>query len=168
MRSAELLTDFLDRVRDTTHTVLDGLGEDELTARLDADANTIAWLVWHASRVQDDHIAGVAGTEQVWTAQGFATTFGLPFDDQQIGYGQSTADVAHVVASASDLRAYADAVHDAAVAYVGTLSEDDLDRVVDERWDPPVTLGVRLDSLVNDATQHVGQAAYVRGLLERR
>lgn len=168
MRSAELLTDFLDRVRDTTHTVLDGLSEDELTARLDAQANTIAWLVWHASRVQDDHVAGVAGTEQVWTGQDFAKTFALPFDDSEIGYGQDSAAVAQVVASASDLRAYADAVHAAAVAYVGALSDDDLDRVIDERWDPPVTLGVRLDSLINDATQHVGQAAYVRGLLDRR
>ncbi len=168
MRSAELLTDFLDRVRDTTHNVLDGLSEGELTARLDAEANTIAWLVWHAARVQDDHVAGVAGTEQVWTAQGFAKKFGLPFDDSEIGYGQASTDVAHVVASATDLRAYADAVHEAGVGYVGRLSDDDLDRVVDERWDPPVTLGVRLDSLINDATQHVGQAAYVRGLLDRR
>jgi hypothetical protein len=40
----------------------------------------------------------------------------------------------------------------------------DLDRVVDKRWDPPVTLGVRLVSVVDDDAQHVGQAAYVRGL----
>ncbi len=48
------------------------------------------------------------------------------------------------------------------------LQPADLDVVVDERWDPPVTLGVRLVSVVNEVNQHVGQAAYVRGLLERR
>ena len=63
------------------------------------------------------------------------------------------------------LAAYATAVHERTVAYLATLSADDLDRVVDERWDPPVTLAVRLVSVVDDDAQHVGQAAYVRGLL---
>ncbi len=45
------------------------------------------------------------------------------------------------------------------------MTPEDLDRVVDKRWNPPVTLGVRLVSILNDDVQHVGQAAYVRGLL---
>jgi len=45
------------------------------------------------------------------------------------------------------------------------LSPGDLDRIVDRRWDPPVTLGVRLVSIADDCLQHVGQAAYVRGCL---
>jgi hypothetical protein len=53
-------------------------------------------------------------------------------------------------------------------AYLATLTPGDLDRVVDERWDPPVTLGVRLISIADDEIQHAGQAAYARGLLERR
>jgi uncharacterized damage-inducible protein DinB len=70
-------------------------------------------------------------------------------------------------ASAQVLLDYYDAVHARTVDFLRGLSPAQLDRVVDERWDPPVTLGVRLVSIVNDDTQHVGQAAYVRGLLGR-
>ena len=56
-------------------------------------------------------------------------------------------------------------MHDQTVTWIAGLDEDDLDRVVDTSWDPPVTLGARLVSVVNDDTQHVGQAAYARGLL---
>jgi hypothetical protein len=66
---------------------------------------------------------------------------------------------------ADQLAAYLSAVHARTIAYVGGLRPEDLDRIVDERWDPPVSLGVRLVSVVNDDAQHLGQAAYVRGLL---
>jgi hypothetical protein len=51
---------------------------------------------------------------------------------------------------------------------VRSLSEADLTRVVDRNWDPPVTVSVRLVSVIADDLQHVGQAAYVRGILQRR
>ncbi len=164
----EILADALDRVRGSVHRVLDGLGADDLAYRPDAEANSIAWLVWHLARVQDDHIADVAGADQVWRTGGWAARFDLPFDEAAIGFGQTTTEVAAVRADADLLAGYYDAVHAATMAYLETLSEQDLDRVVDDRWDPPVTLAVRLVSVVNDDTQHVGQAAYVRGLLERR
>ena len=167
MTPAELLIDSFERVRESVDAVLDGLGDDDLVARPAEDANTIAWLVWHLTRVQDDHVADVAGREQVYTADGFADRFGLPFDDGAIGYGQTTDEVGQVRAPADLLGAYHHAVHARTVDYLRGLEADDLDRVVDDRWDPPVTLGVRLVSVVNDDTQHVGQAAYVRGLLTR-
>ncbi len=163
-----VLADSVTRVREQVPTVVGGLDEDDLAWRPDPDANSIAWLVWHLTRVADDHVAGVAGTEQVWTAGAWCGRFGLPFPAADHGYGHSSADVAAVRAPSDLLAGYHDAVADAVLAYVGTLTPSDLDRVVDERWDPPVTLGVRLVSVVNDTTQHVGQAAYVRGLLERR
>ncbi len=163
----DLLIDAIDRVRESVHDVLEGLDEDQLTARVDPGANTIAWLVWHLTRVADDHVADAAGTTQAWTGDGWADRFGLPFDESDHGYGQSADEVAQVRASAELLAGYHDAVHANVVAYVGGLDAADYDRVVDERWDPPVTLAVRLVSVVNDITQHVGQAAYVRGVLER-
>ena len=167
--TSELLIDGFERVRDAVHEVLDGIDEDALTARLDPDANTIAWLVWHLTRVQDDHVAGVAGTEQRWTAAGWARRFDLPFDDAAHGYGQSSDEVAQVRdVSAEHLAGYYDAVHQATVDYLRGLGDADLDRVVDERWDPPVTAGVRLVSVISDDLQHAGQAAFVRGVLERR
>jgi uncharacterized damage-inducible protein DinB len=164
----DLLTDAFDRVREAVHQAVEGLDEDQLAFRPDAEANSIAWLVWHLTRVQDDHIADAAGGEQLWTAAGWVERFRLPFDVGAIGYGQSPQEVGEVRATAELLAGYHDAVHRATVDYVSTLQDADYARVVDERWDPPVTLAVRLVSVVNDTAQHVGQAAYVRGLVTRR
>ena len=138
-----------------------------LTYRPDADANTVAWLVWHLTRVQDDHVADVAGIEQQWLAAGWYERFGLPFAPDATGYGQSSDEVAQVDVDGVLLCGYFDAVHEATTRYVGGLSADDLDRIVDERWDPPVSLGARLVSVADDDISHAGQAAYVRGLAER-
>ena len=165
MTPAQLLTDAFERILQTATAAVDGLTAEQLNTRLDPEANSIAWLVWHLTRVQDDHVADVAGTEQVWTAQDFVTRFDLPFDTAAMGYGMNSEEVGHVRASAELLAEYAQAVHDATVAYVATLTADGLERVVDTRWDPPVTLGVRLVSVVSDDLQHAGQAAYVRGLV---
>ncbi|WP_159797611.1 mycothiol transferase [Puerhibacterium puerhi] len=167
MRSRDVLLDAFDRIPELVHAVLDGADDGLLTARLDPAANSIAWLVWHLTRVQDDHVADAAGTEQVWTSAGWAERFGLPLAPSDTGYGHDPDQVAAVRASAELLRGYHDAVHAETVKYVGSLDDADLDRVVDTRWDPPVTLGVRLVSVIGDCQQHVAQAAYVRGVLER-
>lgn len=165
--ATELLVDAFDRVRESVHEVLEGADEQVLTTRLDPDANTIAWLVWHLTRVMDDHVADVAGSDQVWLADRWVERLGLPFEPHEHGYGHSSAQVAAVQVDARQLREYHDAVHDMVVAYLHDLDDSELPRVVDRRWDPPVTLAVRLVSVVNDATQHVGQAAFVRGVLQR-
>lgn len=165
MTPAELLTDAFGRIVEGGRDVVDGLDDDQLAWRPGPDANPIAWLVWHLARIQDDHVADVAGVEQVWTAQGFHDRFGLPFEPGDTGYGHTSAEVAQVRAPAELLAAYLAAVHEQTIAYLAGVAPDDLDRVVDRRWDPPVTLGVRLISVVNDDDQHLGQAAYVRGLL---
>jgi hypothetical protein len=163
----DLLADGFDRVRGNVHQVLDGLDEDQLGWRPDPQANSIAWLVWHLARVQDDHVAAVADSAQLWTSAGWVERFRLPFDVAATGWSQSADEVGQVRASGELLAGYQDAVHDSVIGYVRSLSDDDYGRVVDERWDPPVTLAVRLLSVLDDATQHVGQASYVRGLLER-
>lgn len=166
MRTSEVLVDGYDRIRGVVHRVVGGLDADRLTTRLDGRANSIGWLVWHLTRVQDDHLAGVAGTEQVWTAQGWAGRFGLPYPAGATGYGHSAEEVAAFSAGSAELlTGYHDAVHAQTVDYLGGLTDADLDRVVDEAWDPPVTLGVRLVSVLADDLQHAGQAAFVRGLL---
>jgi uncharacterized damage-inducible protein DinB len=167
MHFSELLVDAFGRVRETVHSVVEGSDAGILTYRPDPEANTIAWLIWHLTRVQDDHISEVAGTEQVWLSQRWEPKFGLPFAASVIGYGQRPADVAEVTTGAELLLGYHDAVYDATVEFVRSLEDSDLDRVVDEDWDPPVTLAVRLLSVINDDLQHAGQAAYLRGLAER-
>ncbi|MGC5167823.1 mycothiol transferase [Luteimicrobium sp. DT211] len=167
MRSTDILTDAFNRVGEGVARLLDGLDDDALVWRPDPRANTVAWLVWHIGRGIDAQVAEVAATDEVWTSGGWADRFALPFDDGATGYGQSADDVGRVRASAELLRGYVDATQAAALAYLATLTDDALDRVVDERWDPPVTLGVRLVSVVGDATQHLGQASYVKGLRQR-
>lgn len=169
MKATEVLADAYGRVREVVHEVLDGLSTEELNARVDPAANSVAWLVWHLTRVQDDHVADAAGLEQVWHAQGWAERFGLPLPADATGYGHTAREVAKVrVESGELLLGYFDAVHEQTLRFVGGLGAADLGRVVDERWDPPVTLGVRLVSVLTDDLQHAGQAAFARGVLERR
>jgi len=167
MAISDVLSDSFSRISEGVHDVLAGLPHEALTYRVDAEANTIAWLVWHLTRVQDDHVAGVAGTEQVWTAGGWAQRFALPFDASDIGYGQGPDDVGAVTSRGELLGGYFGAVHDASQRFLATLTDTDIGRVVDERWDPPVTLGVRLVSVIADDLQHVGQAAYIKGVAAR-
>ncbi len=167
--SAELLVDAFGRVQPAVHDAVDGLSADELAFRVDSHANSIAWLIWHLTRVQDDHVADVAGRPQAYTAQGFADRFGLPFDPGGVGYGHSSDDVARVrVDSPQLLVDYFDAVHAQTLDYVRGLTDAALSRIVDTRWDPPVTLAVRLVSVVDDCLEHAGQAAFVKGIVLRR
>jgi uncharacterized damage-inducible protein DinB len=165
MRSADLLLEGYERIRQTLRRVVEGLTPDQLEHRPTPDANSIAWLAWHLVRVQDDHLADVTDQEQAWTAEGWADRFGLPFDTSATGYGFSSEEVGQVRGVTADLLlGYADAVHTRTTEFLRGLTDDDLDRVVDTRWDPPVTLGVRLVSVLSDDLQHAGQAAYARGL----
>jgi Protein of unknown function (DUF664) len=168
MTSAELLVDAFGRIRGVVHRVVDGLTPEQLSFRLDPETNSIAWLVWHLTRIQDDHVAGVAGAEQVWTSQGWVERFGLPFDPRDTGYGHRADEVAAVRVAGELLVGYYDAVHEQTARYMERLGETDLARIVDRSWDPPVTLGVRLVSVIADDLQHAGQAAFVRGILQRR
>jgi hypothetical protein len=123
------------------------------------------------TRVQDSHLAEVAGDDvaQVWSAQGWADRFGLPYDATATGYGQTADEVgAFVLEHPGLLTGYHAAVHVLTSSVLDEVEGTALDRVVDRRWDPPVTLGVRLTSVAEDTAQHVGQAAYVRGLVLRR
>lgn len=168
MTGIELLADAFGRVRDAVRAAVDGLTAEALTYRVDDGANTIAWLVWHLSRVQDDHVADAAGSGQVWTEQGWVERFGLPFDRLATGFGQDADEVGAVRVQGPELLSgYHDAVCERTLSYVSGLGPDDLDRVVDPGWDPPVTLGVRLVSVVADDLQHVGQAALLRGVAQR-
>jgi hypothetical protein len=167
MSPSQLLQDAFGRIVEGGAAVVDGLTADQLTQRIAPQANTIAWLVWHLARVQDAQGASAAGHEQVWTAQGYAERFGLPFDVSATGYGQSSEEVGQVRASAEFLADYLRATHEATTGWLAGLGADELDRVVDERWDPPVTLGVRLISILEDDAQHLGQANLIRGIIER-
>lgn len=163
-----LLIDAFDRVKEAVHATVEGLGREQLTFRVDPEANTIAWLVWHLTRIEDDHIAGLASSPQVWHTDGWVERFGLPFPADDHGFGHRSADVAAVDVPADLLLGYHDAVHARTVDYLRGVKEPEYDEIIDRSWDPPVTRAVRLVSVVGDTLQHAGQAAFVRGVALRR
>ncbi|WP_305092042.1 DUF664 domain-containing protein [Prescottella sp. R16] len=161
-----VLRDHFERIRELVESATAGLTTEMSDYRPGPQANSIAWLLWHLTRVQDDHVSGAAGVEQVWTAHGWRDRFALPFHADDIGYGHTDEQVGLVHADARLLADYHADVHRVTLGYVDGLTADELDRIVDRRWDPPVTAAVRLVSVIGDCLQHLGQAAYVRGLFE--
>jgi uncharacterized damage-inducible protein DinB len=166
MNGIDVLLEAYGRIPDLVIGAAEGLEPGDLEARPNGTGNSIAWLLWHLTRVQDDHIADAAGTEQLWTEEDWIGRFDLPFDPADTGFGHSSGQVAAVKIESADLLVeYYNAVHQRTIKYVQELTEQDLDKVIDDSWDPPVTLGVRLVSVTQDCVQHAAQAAYVRGLL---
>jgi hypothetical protein len=166
-KASALLLDAFARVHENVQRTVSGLDRQQLTWRADRDANSVAWLVWHLTRIQDDHIADVAGSDQVWHADGWIERFDLPLGRYDTGFGHGSEEVAAVDVEPELLLGYHDATHARTAEYVRALTDNELDRIVDTQWDPPVTLAVRLVSIVDDCMEHAGQAAFVRGLVER-
>ncbi|MGH1562418.1 mycothiol transferase [Mumia sp. DW29H23] len=162
-----LLLDHVDRIDALVDSLTRDLPTPIGTYRPDTQSNTVCWLVWHQARVLDDHGADLAGTAQVWTDEGWYDELGLPFPKSATGYGQSGDDVARVVASGEKLAGYHRDVTARLRDYLRSVDVAELERVVDTRWDPPVTAAVRIVSMLDDSVQHLGQAAYVRGVAER-
>ena len=163
MEPRDLLVDAFGRIEEL-YADLVTVDPSLLHERPSGVGNSIGWLLWHTARVQDDHVAGVAGTAQAWH-DGWAERFALPVDDRDIGYGHTSEQVSAVRVEPDLLAGYHADVQRLSLSYLSSVSPEELDRIVDRRWDPPVTAGVRLVSVVGDCLQHLGQAAYVRGLL---
>jgi hypothetical protein len=163
---SELLAELFDRVGEHVRELVVDLDDGAMLERPTDDCNPVGWLVWHLTRVQDHQLAELIGQPQVWVAGDWGPRFGLASDPDDHGYGHTREQVAAVrPSSAQVLLDYFEAVQQQTRPWVAGLAAADLDRVVDESWDPPVTLGVRLVSVVDDEIQHAGQAAYLRGLL---
>jgi hypothetical protein len=166
MDVAGLLLELYGRIPPLAEEAVTGLTREQLARPPAADTNPIGWLVWHAARVADCHMSEILERDQVWTEADWAARCGLDPDPANSGYGHTATEVATVRPEGPDvLVEYLAAVDDRTRAFLASVVDDDLDRIVDRNWDPPVTLGVRLVSIADDCLQHVGQAAYVRGLL---
>lgn len=161
----ELLRDAFTRLIEHVGDVTEGLTEEVADYRPTPNANSITWLIWHSARVQDIQLADVAGVEQVWTRDGWDDRFGLDLPANDMGgYGHGPDEVAKVRAPVDMLLGYYHAVHLLTMEYVATVTADELARIVDTNFDPPVTASARLVSIIDDCAQHLGQAAYLRGI----
>jgi Protein of unknown function (DUF664) len=160
----ELLRDAFTRLIEHVDELTDGLTDDEANYRPSPSANSIAWLIWHSARVQDFQLAPIAGVEQVWKTGGWVDRFGLVLPRNDTGYGHGPNEVAKVQAPADLLAGYYHAVHKLTLDFVAGVTAEDLARVVDPNWDPPVTASTRIISIIDDCAQHLGQAAYLLGI----
>jgi hypothetical protein len=148
--------------------VLDGIPQEKLDWRPHPDANSIGWLAWHMIRQQDAQVASLMEKDQIWISEGFHSLFDRPADPGDTGFGQTPEQVAAFESpEVSAFLAYADAVVQRSIAYFEQLSEEELDRELDEpQYTPLPTVGIRLVSILEDSQLHAGQAAYLRGLIE--
>jgi hypothetical protein len=166
MNVAGVFLELYGRIPPLARDAADGLDATQLAATPAPGTNSIGWLVWHLARVEDHHIAELIDAPQLFAGGDWAARCGLEPDPRNTGYGHSPADVSAVrPVDAAALLDYLAAVDERTRSFLAGVQPDDLDRIVDRRWDPPVTLGVRLVSVADDCLQHAGQAAYVRGLL---
>jgi Protein of unknown function (DUF664) len=166
MTEADGLAEAFSRLPDLVSGAVHGLTPAQLRWAPTPDANSIGWLIWHLTRVQDHHVSALLDEDQIWTSDDWAEAVGLDPDPDNTGYGHTPDDVASVQPSSSEVLVdYFDAVSTRTLAMIANLTAADLARVVDDSWDPPVTMRVRLSSVLGDDLQHIGQAAYVRGLL---
>lgn len=168
MTQSELLVDAFERLRDAVYPALNGLSLDQLAYRPDGASNSIAWLAWHLTRVQDRGVAALSGMEPVWAAGGWFDRSGLALEPTDAGYGHDAQTVGAVLADASFLLDYFEDVHQRTVTWIRSLDAAELSRVVDDKGLPPVTVESSLLGVLVDDLQHVGQAAYVRGLVHHR
>ncbi len=168
MESREVLIDAYTRIQEVAHSAAEGLDAEGLAYRPDADANSIAWLVWHLARGQDSQVAPIAGLEQVWATGDWAERLGLDPVLSNTGYGYTSEQVAAVQPDGAEaLLGYLDFVSDRTREYLQGVNASELDRIIDASYDPPVSVGVRLVSIISDNIQHAGQARYVRGIYDR-
>lgn len=157
MDPSQVLLDAYGRITEVVHRAVDGLAADALTWRPDRDANSIGWLVWHLTRVQDDHVAELAGQPQVWQQDDWPARFGLDPLTTETGYGHTPDQVARVRPdSVETLVDYHQIVAARTREFLATVAADDLDRIIDDAYDPPVSMGVRLVSVISDNLQHAG------------
>lgn len=165
MNSIDLLKDLAHRPLQEVDLFWDSVTPSRLNAHPGGHPNSIAWLLWHSGREIDAQVADLSGRSEVWTAEGWKGRLGVEVPGDEHGFGQSAETARSVVVQDKDqLRGYLAAVTEESLDYLGGLTDGDLDEVIDEQWDPPVTRGVRLVSVYADALQHVGQAAYVAGM----
>lgn len=162
----DLLIDGYGRVPEFLENVLKGLTRDDLNWQPRHDCNSIGWLIWHLTRQQDAQIASLMGEKQLWIKDEWYATFNRQPEPNDIGFGHGPEQVsAFKSPEAKILLDYNRAVVERSKQYISSLSENDLDRELNEPWFQPLpTVGVRLVSILDDSVLHAGQVAYVRGL----
>ncbi len=144
---------------------LNGLTAQERRFQPTLDSNHIDFLVWHIAKVEDGWINAYAReTRTVWEEGGWAARLGLP--EEGAGFGYDADEVRYFPTFDHDLlNEYADAVREVTLAYLDALSPAEIARPKARGWRRPYCIGSALSHLLVEESQHVGQIAYIRGML---
>ena len=148
---------------------LEGLTPIELRWQPTPTSNHILWIVWHIARVEDRWIMTyVADEDQVWIRDRWCEQLRMPSDD--MGSGHSAEDVAAFPnLSVTQLLAYHDAVRENTFRIIDGLRTADLESTNPKNRegnpDPPPPVSWVLGHVAVEVAQHVGQIAYIRGML---
>ncbi|MDO4887658.1 MAG: DUF664 domain-containing protein [Actinomycetaceae bacterium] len=169
MTFADILIDSLNRSRERLDRALAGVSVEQANTQPAPQTaprtDSLTWLAWHTAREIDLQVSVLAGTTPLWFAR-YSARFALDLPDDTQDWRHSPSEAAKVtVDDLALLREYLDDAYALAVGFLRGLDESRLGEIVDDSWDPPVTLGARLVSIVDDAAQHSGQAIYTRRLL---
>lgn len=167
-----LLRDGFGRVREGLELLLESAEPRMLRFRASKNSNSVAWLTWHLTRIEDDHFTHMARAlgnestlEQCWISLDWVGRFNLPYRRLDTGFGHSSDQVADFgVYDGEYLLGYHRDVHEQAMGILATLREEDFSTIIDRRWNPPVTAGVRLISILAETTKHLGQAEFLQGI----
>jgi len=167
MEGAGLVLDALGRVRHMVREAISDLTAEEMLA---PPKPPIAWLTWHIARVQDANFSGLLDRPQLWITDRWHERFHMAPNPRDYGSGhRHTAEQveAFTVTDKTLLLDYLDAVFAQTKDYLSTVTNEDLNRVLNEpQYSPLPTLSVRFASVINCNTRHAGQIEDLRGLVK--
>ena len=149
---------------------LEGLTPEQLRWRPTPTANHILWTVWHLTRVEDAWINWyLSDNGERWKVKGWAEKFGLPARDRW-GFGDTPDQVgAFPDVPANVVSGYRADVMESAQLVIRSLSTTDLERTNAHHNPfnprPAPTFTWVLARISVECSQHIGQVAYIRGLM---
>ena len=165
MEFQQLLVMIFERVPQVLEKALDGLTQDDLDYLPKTDCNSIGWLTWHLIRVQDTAISRLMEKEQLWIADKWYSKFNRSADSTDRGVGHRSEEVSSFQSpDTNTFLNYYQAILKRTNEYISNLSTTELERETDIPRFP--TVGIYLASLTSEILQHLGQIAYLRGMLK--
>ena len=159
----EFIEDAFNTEREYLIDALGDLTSDELMWRAGPEANPIGWILWHMTRIEDMWFQFfIQRQTEIWERDGWNEKFGLPTRDN--GFQHTLEQVADFPAyDLSEMMRYGEAVRSDTLAYLKTVSSEQMDDVPREAR-PEMSVGRIFRQVIGEIYQHQGHIAYLKGL----
>ena len=168
MSVGEISNAAYDRIAGVLRRALTDMTVTQLTTQAAGpESNPIGWIAWHLTRTQDKNYSALLGREELWSKDGWYQKFGLPIESGT-GNGDSLETVRSFDPINSDtLLAYFDATRALSREFLDSLDADDLNQPSPSGLPTTEVIKVSIARVTGDLIQHIGQIAYVRGLVDK-